>query len=176
MFIRPSRFFLIFPFLIIASALFAREPEVVRGQVKAPALRLPDLNGKPIDLRDFKGEVVLINFWATWCPPCREEMPSLWKLQNTFRGKPFRVVAVNMAESKSEVNAFLPQEMKRDFVVLMDREGSVLQGWKVPVFPTTYIIDKRGRIRYHLAGPAEWDSFDNKKLVEKLLAEPDRVR
>jgi len=157
--------------LIFSATVYAREPEALGGDVKTPALQLPDLAGKPNDLKDFKGQVVLINFWATWCPPCREEMPSIWNLLNEFRGKPFRVLAVNMSETRAEVNAFLPDAMKRDFVVLMDREGSSIQGWGIPAFPTTYIIDKRGRLRYRLVGPAEWDGYLNKQLIVKLLAE-----
>jgi thiol-disulfide isomerase/thioredoxin len=157
--------------LIFSTAVYAREPELVSGEGKTPALRLPDLAGKPVDLEDFKGQVVLINFWASWCPPCREEMPSIWKLLNEFRGKSFRVIAVNMAETKAEVNAFLPKAMKSDFVILMDRDSSTIQHWSIPAFPTTYIIDKRGKLRYRQVGPAEWDSYDNKQLVAKLLAE-----
>jgi len=157
--------------LIFSAAVYAREPEVLSGNVKTPALQLPDLSGKPVDLADFKGQVVLINFWATWCPPCREEMPSIWNLFNEFRGKPFRVLAVNMSETRVEVNTFLPEAMKRDFVVLMDRDGGSIQGWNIPAFPTTFIVDKHGRLRYRLVGPAEWDGYENKQLVAKLLAE-----
>jgi thiol-disulfide isomerase/thioredoxin len=173
MFIREFTYVLFISSVLFAGALYAREPETIPGKEQAPALHLPDLADKPVNLQDFKGQVVLVNFWASWCPPCREEMPSLWKLQNEFRGKPFRVIAVNMAETKAEVNTFLPAAMKRDFVVLMDRQGEVLHQWKVPAFPTSYIIDKRGRLRYRLVGPAEWDSFDNKQLVKKLLSEPN---
>ena len=171
MFNRQLIFVLFISSLIFPAAAYARDPEIVQGNVQAPALRLPDLAGKPVDLKDFKGQVVLVNFWATWCPPCREEMPSLWNLQNELRDYPFRVIAVNMGETTVEVNTFLPQAMKRDFVVLMDRQGGVLQNWSISGFPTSYIIDKHGRIRYRLAGPAEWDSFDNKELIKKLLAE-----
>ena len=157
--------------LIISAAVYAREPEPVGGGGETPALRLPDLAGKPVDLKDFKGQVVLVNFWATWCPPCREEMPSIWKLLNEFQGRPFRVIAVNMSETKAEVNAFLPEAMKRDFTILMDRDSSSIQHWSVPAFPTTYIIDKRGKLRYRMVGPAEWDSYDNKQLIAKLLAQ-----
>ena len=157
--------------LIFSTEVYAREPELVGGDAVTPTLHLPDLEGNPVDLKDFKGQVVLINFWASWCPPCREEMPSIWKLLNEFRGKSFRVLAVNMAETKAEVNAFLPEAMKRDFVVLMDRDSSSIQHWSIPAFPTTYIIDKRGKLRYRLVGPAEWDSYDNKQLIAKLLAQ-----
>ncbi|MGW8248766.1 MAG: TlpA family protein disulfide reductase [Acidiferrobacterales bacterium] len=171
MFIRHITYVLLISSLIFTGPLYAREPEAIPDEAPAPTLRLPDLAGKSVNLQDFKGQVVLVNFWASWCPPCREEMPSLWKLLNEFRGKPFRVIAVNMAETKTEVNTFLPAAMKRDFVVLMDRQGEVLKQWKVPAFPTSYVIDKRGRLRYRLVGPAEWDSFDNKELVKKLLTE-----
>lgn len=156
--------------LVIAQAE-AREPGVYQGDPKPAELKLKDLSGKPHDLADYKGNVVLLNFWAAWCPPCREEMPSMWHLQDEFRGQAFRIVAVNMGETDAEVNAFLPDKMKRDFVVLMDRDGAALKRWKVFAFPTSFVIDKQGRIRYSLFGATEWDSWDNKQLIKKLLAE-----
>jgi thiol-disulfide isomerase/thioredoxin len=149
----------------------ARELSIYQGDPAPPPLQLKDLGGKLRDLGDYKGKVVLLNYWATWCPPCREEMPSMWRLQNEFRGQPFRIIAVNMAETDAEVNTFLPDRMKRDFVVLMDRDGEALKRWKVFAFPTSFVLDKQGRIRYGLFGATEWDSWDNKQVIRKLLAE-----
>jgi len=149
----------------------ANEPAPYKGDPQPAELKLKDLQGKWHDLVDYKGKVVLLNFWATWCPPCRAEMPSMWHLQNEFRGQPFQVIAVNMGETDIEVNTFLPDKMKRDFVVLMDRDGETLKRWKVSAFPTSLVIDKQGKIRYSLFGAAEWDGWDNKQLIKKLLAE-----
>ena len=157
--------------LLLSPPLVARSLSPYIGDPQPPSLGLKDVNGKRHVLADFKGQVVLVNFWATWCPPCRAEMPSMWRLQNGFRGQPFRILAVNMGESDIEVNTFLPDKMKRDFTVLMDRDGAVLKRWKVYAFPTTYVIDKQGRMRFGLFGATEWDSAENRQVIEKLLAE-----
>ena len=164
--------------LLIVAVLFlvtaptqARDPVRYKGDPKPAALKLKDIAGRTHDLVDYRGQVVLVNFRATWCPPCRAEMPSMWKLQNAFRGKPFRILAVNMAESDAEVNTFLPDRMKQDFVVLMDRDGAALKNWKVFAFPTSFIIDKRGLVRYGLFGATEWDSKENQKIIETLISE-----
>jgi len=160
-----------FVMALMAASAQAREPAPYEGDPQPAELKLKDLNGKTHDLADYKGKVVLLNFWATWCPPCREEMPSMWHLQNEFRGQPFQIIAVNMGETDVEVNTFLPDKMKRDFVVLMDRDGETLKRWKVFAFPTSFVIDKQGKIRFGLFGATEWDSWDNKQLIKKLLAE-----
>lgn len=155
--------------LTVCAGVQARDLTPYKGDPTPPELKLEDLSGKVRDLKDFKGQVVLVNFWATWCPPCRAEMPSMWHLQDKFRNKPFRVIAVNMGETNKEVNTFLADKMKQDFVVLMDRNGDALKRWKVFAFPTSYLIDKEGKIRYGLYGATEWDGFDNVKFVEGLL-------
>lgn len=157
--------------LLAVAPIQARDPVPYKGDPKPAALQLKDIAGRMHNLGDYRGQVVLVNFWATWCPPCRAEMPSMWKLQNAFRGKPFRILAVNMAETDAEVNTFLPDRMKQDFVVLMDRDGAALKNWKVFAFPTSFIIDKRGRVRYGLFGATEWDSKENQKLIETLINE-----
>jgi len=157
--------------LLLSTQLHARALSPYVGDPLPPSLDLKDVSGKQHTLAEFKGQVVLVNFWATWCPPCRAEMPSMWRLQNGLRDQPFRVVAVNMGESDIEVNTFLPDKMKRDFIVLMDRDGQVLKRWKVFAFPTTYVIDKQGKIRFGLFGATEWDSAENRKVIEGLLNE-----
>lgn len=139
------------------------------GKEATPPLVLKDLNGKKHDLNDFKGQVVLVNFWATWCPPCRVEMPSMWRLKQKLRGKSFIVLAVDMGEEEASVNAFLPEKMKRDFVVLMDKDGEALRTWKVFAFPTSYIIDAKGNIRYALYGALEWDESTVMEKIRTLL-------
>ncbi len=162
--------------VLVCSAFFvatsqARELKVYRGEPTPPALTLKDLQGKVRSLSEFKGKVVMLNFWATWCPPCRIEMPSLWRLQNKLKGKPFQIVAVNMGEEERIVRAFLPDEMERDFVVLMDTDGVALRAWKVFAFPTSYIIDKQGRIRYALFGELQWDTPEVIQKIKALLKE-----
>lgn len=139
------------------------------GDATAPKLVLKDLKNKTRSLADYRNNVVLINFWATWCPPCREEMPSIWRLKNKFRQQKFVVIAVNMGERKEVIEAFLLDELKRDFVVLMDKDQQTNRIWKLLGYPTTYIIDKRGRIKYRYIGPLEWDRAEIVQSISDLL-------
>lgn len=158
---------LLFAFLglALASGVAAQELRPWAGQ-PTPALRLPDLAGRVHDLADYRGQVVMLQFWATYCPPCVKEMPSMQRLQTRLAGRPFHILAVNMGESDAEVRAFL-ERVRVDFTILMDREGQALGAWKVFVAPSTFILDREGRIRYTLHGGAEWDA---PQYVEKIMA------
>ena len=153
--------------LMLLSPVHARELQVYKGGA-TPPLVLKDLNGKTHDLKQYRGKVVLINFWATWCPPCRAEMPSMQRLKNKMAGKPFVILAVDMGETEAEVKAFLPQ-VKTDFNVLMDKDGRALKAWKVFAFPTSYLVDAQGKIRYGLYGASEWDAADKVEKITQLL-------
>jgi len=137
-----------------------------RGDRQTPPLVLETLDGGNIDLRTHRGKVVLVNFWATWCPPCVNEMPSMQRLKEQLAGRPFEILAVNMAEPDREVRAFLKDKVHIDFPVLMDRKGVALKAWKVFVFPTSYVIDAGGQIRLGAFGELEWDSPE---ILQRLL-------
>ena len=153
--------------LMLLSPVHARELQVYKGGA-TPPLVLKDLNGKTHDLKQYRGKVVLINFWATWCPPCRAEMPSMQRLKTKMAGKPFVILAVDMGETEAEVKAFLPQ-VKTDFTVLMDKDGRALKAWKVFAFPTSYLVDPQGKIRYGLYGAREWDAPDKAQKITQLM-------
>jgi thiol-disulfide isomerase/thioredoxin len=135
-----------------------------RGDPLPPALQLADLDGRRQDLAQLHGRVVLVNFWASWCPPCVREMPSMQRLKEKLADRPFTILAVNMAESDKDVRAFLAM-MKVDFPVLLDVDGAVLKRWKVFVFPTSFVLDAQGKIRLGVFGEVEWDSPE---VMEKL--------
>ncbi len=133
-----------------------------------PPLALNDINGKPLKLEDYRGKVVMVQFWATWCPPCRKEMPSMMRLQTKLAGKPFIILAVNMGETEKEIKDFLAL-VNADFTVPMDSDGKAISAWKVFVAPSTFLIDPKGNIRYALQGGAEWDAPEYVTKIAELL-------
>jgi len=122
----------------------------------APALALNDLNGRAHRLSDYRGQVVLVNFWATWCEPCRDEMPSIQNLKVKLAGKPFAVLAVNLDEPESRIRRFLSQA-NVDFTVLLDPERRAAKAWDARILPASFVIGPDGRVRYSVVGEITWD-------------------
>lgn len=133
-----------------------------------PPLALNDLNGKPHKLEDYRGKVVMVQFWATYCPPCLKEMPSMVRLESRLAGKPFVILAVNMGETKNEILDF-QKKVNMDFTVLMDKDGEALSAWKVFVAPSSFLLDTQGNTRYTLQGGAEWDAPEYVAKISELL-------
>ncbi|MBC8211483.1 MAG: TlpA family protein disulfide reductase [Gammaproteobacteria bacterium] len=155
--------------LLVISVPALADSELLKpytGNLNPPELTLDDLQGKPHSLTDYKGNIVLVQFWATYCTPCRKEMPSMNRLIKKMADKPFKIIAVDMAESQDTVQQFL-QQVPVDFAVLLDRDGSSIGAWKVFAAPANFILDKQGNIIYTLYGAIEWDSDE---MVEKLSA------
>jgi len=142
----------------------------VRASTPAPVLEAHDLNGAPRTLASYRGKVVLLNFWASWCPPCLREMPSMERLRQKMAGRPLEIVAVDSAETAAEVNAYL-SKMKLGFPILLDPDGSNTRRWKVFALPTSFLLDAKGRVRYVLTGPTEWDEGEALQVIESMLAE-----
>ncbi|PVV11117.1 MAG: hypothetical protein B6D72_05485 [gamma proteobacterium symbiont of Ctena orbiculata] len=136
----------------------------------APPLRLEDSSGRQLDLASLKNSVVLVNFWATWCPPCVEEIPSLNRLLAHYRGQRIEIISVDYRESAEEIGKFL-KERPVDFPVLMDRDGLTSLKWQVFSFPSSFIIDRAGRIRYTANRALNWDSPEVIGGLDDLLAE-----
>lgn len=112
----------------------------------APDLQLPTLSGETVALSDLRGQVVILNFWATWCPACRTEMPALDQVYRAYQGQGLEVIAVNVQEDPAGTGAFV-QELGLALPVLVDRDGTVSARYRVTSLPTTYIIDRAGVIR-----------------------------
>jgi thiol-disulfide isomerase/thioredoxin len=134
-----------------------------------PALSLQDPAGKTHDLGAYRGKVVLVNFWATWCVPCREEMPSMQALRARMADKPFEVLAVNMMESEEKIAAFRASQ-RIDLPVLMDKDGAAARDWKVRMLPISFVVDRSGKIRYQLIGEADWTMPNITSVIERLIA------
>jgi thiol-disulfide isomerase/thioredoxin len=142
-----------------------------RGNPIPAELKLPTLDHKIMDLQSLHGKVVLVNFWASWCPPCVFEMPSMQRLQDHFGPGSFVILGVNMAEQESIINDFVHHQVKINFPILLDQDGTALQRWQVFAFPTSYVVDKKGKIRYALFGGLEWDTPDIQQKIAALIQE-----
>ena len=128
---------------------------------------LKDLNGQQVSLSDFRGKIVFINFWTTWCLACVIEMPSMEKLHQKFKDKDFVMLAINLQESASKIKQFY-KEYKLTLTTLLDTTGDVGTGFGIRSIPTTYILDKNGRIIGKALGPREWESKESIALFEYL--------
>lgn len=136
----------------------------------APALKLKDIEGKSHDLAKLRGKVVLINFWATWCPPCRREMPSMERLSQRFKGQPFVVLAVDVGEDPDTIETFASQlDTTLTFPILLDTRSHAMRAWRVAGLPTTFLIDKQGRIVATAIGGREFDHPEMVKAVGELV-------
>ena len=135
-----------------------------------PALELEDLAGQVHRLDDYRGKVVLVNFWATWCEPCRAEMPSIDGLRSALDGQPFQVLAVNLAEPLSRIEKFAGT-MPLHFPLLRDRDGAVAKAWRARLLPASFLIGRDGRIRYVAYGEMDWTSEPVRSVVDQLLKE-----
>jgi len=131
-------------------------------------IRLQDINGNLVSLSDFRGRIVFLNFWTTWCPTCRVEMPSMEKLHQKFKDQDFAMVTVNIQESAAQVEKFY-KNFKLTFTALLDTTGEVAIGFRIRSIPTTFIVDKSGRIIGTIMGPREWDAKKAVALFEHLI-------
>lgn len=134
----------------------------------APPLSLPGLDGELTSLRDYRGRVVLLSFWTSWCPPCVEELPSLQRLDRRLRARPFDIVSINVGEELSTVRRFLERH-RIQFPVLHDAEGSTVRDWQVYAYPTNYLIDGAGRLRFGHVGAMDWDTPEVARVIESLM-------
>lgn len=140
------------------------------GKRMAPGLALATLEGKNIDLATLKDKVVLVNFWATWCPPCVEEIPSLQRLYAARKAQGLEILAVDVGEDKATMRKFLADK-PIDFPVLMDIDGDALRDWGVHAFPTTLVVDRQQQIRYAVFGAFDWSSQEVLDTLDPLLAQ-----
>jgi thiol-disulfide isomerase/thioredoxin len=111
---------------------------------------------------------VLVNFWATWCEPCLDEMPSMQKLKERLTGQPFAVLAVNYGESEAKVQGFLTR-LPVDFRILLDPDRQAATAWRVRLLPQSFVVDRDGRVRYSALGELDWTGAEAVRAVRALL-------
>lgn len=144
----------------------------ISSPIVAPDFTLQDMDEADFSLRDYRGKVVLLNFWATWCPPCRREMPSMERLHQSSQDKGLVVLALNQMEDEDHVFAYTGElEVDPTFTILFDKDSKVSRAYRVQGLPTTYLIDKQGRIRFRAIGGREFDHPDIEKLIQQLMQE-----
>ncbi len=135
---------------------------------------LMSADGSDISLSDYKGRFVLLNFWATWCPPCVKEMPALNVLHNKLNGKNgLQVVGVHVGPALATVKQFL-KDKPVDFDIVIDK-NMALSGWQVSGLPTTFLISPSGKIIYKAVGEREWDSDEMVKFIQGVMKEYERL-
>ena len=144
------------------------------GIVKMPhatqpvEIQLDDISGNSVSLSQFRGKIVFLNFWATWCPTCVVEMPSMERLHRRLKDRDFVMVAVNLKENRGQVKSFF-EKYKLSFTTLLDTGGEVAYGLAVNALPTTFVLDRAGRIIGMALGPREWDHQASIELFEFLI-------
>jgi thiol-disulfide isomerase/thioredoxin len=128
------------------------------------------LSGRTVDLRDLRGKVVVLNFWATWCEPCRDEMPSLQRLRAKMSGQPVEVLTVNYGEFPQRIEPFMKKQ-NIELPVLLDTQKDAAKAWNAGGLPITFIVDRKGDVRYWVFGERDWSEGEPLRLVESLAGE-----
>lgn len=160
-----SAVLLVVALLLMTGNCFA----VAQATQKAPDFTLEDMQGKKVSLSDFKGKIVIINFWATWCPPCIEEMPSMEQLHQKFKGEDFVLLAVNVEEmSRSLVEGFLKKN-PFTFPVLLDEDAVVQQLYGAYRFPETLIVDRNGMVVTRVIGGRDWMDPEIVRVIDFMV-------
>jgi len=167
-----KRWTLPFGFLLVAMGLAFYYQQLQardRAGFPAPDFTLKDLQGRTHRLSDFRGKVVFLNVWATWCPPCRIEMPSMERLHRRFRDRGLVVLAVSEDENGTAAVQPFIDEMGLTFPILLDEDGVIPPRYGVTGYPETFIIDREGRVVQHTIGPEDWKSTQAYQFFDRLL-------
>ena len=155
-------------FLLKQNNSYLKYSPLKRGH-SAPNFTFPGLDGKMVSLADYRGQVVLVNIWATWCPPCVDEMPSMEKLYQELKEEGFEILAVSIDESGSEAVGPFVTKHKLSFPVLLDPRGEIKALYQVTGIPESYIIDKKGIVVEKIVGPRNWAASGAIRYFRKLI-------
>jgi cytochrome c biogenesis protein CcmG, thiol:disulfide interchange protein DsbE len=141
---------------------------------EAPDFKVLDLATRDtVSLEDFRGSVTLVNIWATWCLPCRDEMPSMQKLYDSLGSRGFRIAAISIDEGSPEDVVAFAEQLGLTFDILHDRSGSVERLYQTTGVPESFLLDRRGILVKRVIGAHDWSSPANRRAVERLLAQPE---
>lgn len=152
------------------TSLMARAPQAIA----APAINLPDIDGNRFSLTDRKGAFTLVNFWALWCAPCREEMPSLARLQSAMADRGLEVITVNLGDKPRAIERFLKRSDSRSLIVLLDEAGETGRAWHVQGLPATFLIGPDGRVTHAALGARDWSAAAARRWFEKTISSTHR--
>jgi peroxiredoxin len=164
--------------LVFGTALVVKirpQIDLIRVGSRAPAFQATDVaTGRPVTLEQYRGRVVLLNLWATWCEPCRVEMPSLERLSRRLGSDGFRVVAVSIDEDGDAVVAAYARQLGLSFDILHDRSAAIRLAYQATGVPESWVINRDGVIIKKVIGASEWDGPVNAALIRRLADEPAR--
>jgi cytochrome c biogenesis protein CcmG, thiol:disulfide interchange protein DsbE len=139
---------------------------------RAPSFTAVDLaTGDTVTMDDLRGQVVLLNIWATWCAPCREEMPSMQRLHQELGPEGLRIIAVSIDEADSSAVTAFQREFRLTFPIWHDRSRAIERIYQTTGVPESFVVDRSGRIQKRVIGAAAWDAPVNKSLIRRLLAQ-----
>ncbi|NOZ37949.1 MAG: TlpA family protein disulfide reductase [Gammaproteobacteria bacterium] len=161
-----------------ASSVWAAPLSLPKGLIllpprPAPALKLKDMDDNAYDLRVAQGRWKFVHFWASWCGPCRREMPSIQRMLERMQGSSLEIVLINVAESEDTVFSFLAS-VAPDVNSLLDTDGLVTEQWQPRGLPSTYLVDPQGNIRYVAIGGRPWETKEYIDFLHALLAHSDK--
>ncbi len=165
---KPAFAFLLSCLLLSSYPAFAEQSlTVLNKRLKAPEFKLNDMDGISHPLSDYLGQPVIINFWATWCPPCREELPSMNRAWGMIKNENIAMLAINVGEDEDSIFSFLGN-YPIDFTILLDQNAETAEKWPMKGLPTTYVIDPEGFIVFRAIGGRAWDSQKLLDMVRSL--------
>ncbi len=151
----------------------ALQLQTPKERIEAPDFQLADFAGKKVRLRDYRGRMVFLNFFATWCGPCREEMPDLQRLSDVYRRKGLAMLAVSVGEGARAVRGFV-RDLRISFPALLDEDGSVSYLYGIRPIPVSFLVDRDGAIVWRAMGAREWDSAEVRQYLDRMLESPRR--
>lgn len=156
--------------LLAITALLMIQASYAKSNQEFYSLSFENAEQETVEFSQFKGKVILLNFWATWCPPCIREMPSMQRLKTHLTDQPFEIVAINAGESATTVSSFLMElDEEITFSILLDQKSRSFREFGIRGLPMTLLIDKQGKLVETILGEREWDSEDSIKKIEQLI-------